>query len=276
MSLGAIDFGLIVDGAVIIVENCLRRLAEKQHELGRTLTLAERLAEVTQSAREMIRPSVFGQAIIITVYLPILTLTGVEGKMFRPMALTVILALVAAFVLSLTFVPAMVAILVRGRVRERENLLVRVGEAGVRAVAEAGGFACETSSSRRSAVLFAAVGPAVHAARAGVRADAGRAGRGDARDAHPEHEPTQSTEMQADVERTISRLPEVAFVFSKTGTAEMASDPMPPNVSDTFIILKPASQRGEVELDRLIAQREAEAEKLGGTREMTGTGRRVN
>ena len=106
MSLGAVDFGLIVDGAVIIVENCLRRLAERQHALGRILTLHERLHEVWEASKEMIQPSVFGQGIIITVYLPILTLTGVEGKMFHPMAMTVIFALVAAFVLSLTFVPA--------------------------------------------------------------------------------------------------------------------------------------------------------------------------
>ena len=125
MSLGAIDFGLIVDGAVIIVENCLRRLAERQHALGRTLDLSERLHEVMVASKEMIQPTVYGQAIIITVYLPILTLTGIEGKMFQPMALTVIFALVAAFVLSLTFVPAMVALCIRGRVSEGDNVLVR-------------------------------------------------------------------------------------------------------------------------------------------------------
>jgi cobalt-zinc-cadmium resistance protein CzcA len=119
MSLGAIDFGLIVDGAVIIVENCLRRLAARQHTLGRTLTLPERLHEVMAASREMIQPSVFGQAIIITVYLPILALTGIEGKMFKPMAMTVIFALVAAFLLSLTFVPAMVALCITGRVKEK-------------------------------------------------------------------------------------------------------------------------------------------------------------
>jgi cobalt-zinc-cadmium resistance protein CzcA len=128
MSLGALDFGLIVDGAVIIVENCLRHLAERQHALGRLLTRRERLHEVWVATREMIQPSVFGQAIIITVYLPILSLTGVEGKMFTPMAMTVIFALVAAFVLSLTFVPAMVALCIRGRVTEQENVLVRLAK----------------------------------------------------------------------------------------------------------------------------------------------------
>src|SRR5215218_3002443 len=125
LSLGAIDFGIIVDGAVIIVENCLRRLAERQHQRGRNLTLAERLDEVMAAAKEMIKPSAFGQAIIITVYLPILFLTGVEGKMFRPMAITVVFALVAAFVLSLTVVPALVALGIRGRVREEENFIIR-------------------------------------------------------------------------------------------------------------------------------------------------------
>src|SRR5215510_8186009 len=128
MSLGALDFGLIVDGAVIIVENCLRHVAERQYALGRLLTRRERLHEVWGATREMIQPSVFGQAIIITVYLRILSLTGIEGKMFTPMAMTVIFALAAAFVLSLTFVPAMVALCIRGRVTEQENVLVRLAK----------------------------------------------------------------------------------------------------------------------------------------------------
>ncbi|HEY2147662.1 MAG TPA: CusA/CzcA family heavy metal efflux RND transporter, partial [Pirellulales bacterium] len=126
MSLGAIDFGIIVDGAVIIVENCLRLLADKQRALGRNLTLNERLDVVFHASKQVRSATAFGEAIIITVYLPILALTGVEGKMFRPMALTVIFALVAAFVLSLTFIPAMVAICVRGRVREGESIVMRM------------------------------------------------------------------------------------------------------------------------------------------------------
>ena len=126
MSLGALDFGLIVDGAVIITENGLRHLAEKQRELGRLLTREERLATVRASTVEMVRPSLYGQAIILLVYVPLLTFTGVEGKMFEPMALTVILALGAAFLLSLTLVPALIAIGVTGRVQERENRLVTV------------------------------------------------------------------------------------------------------------------------------------------------------
>jgi heavy metal efflux system protein len=238
MSLGAIDFGLIVDGAVIIVENCLRRLAEKQHALGRTLMLPERLHEVMVASREMIRPSVFGQAIIITVYLPILALTGVEGKMFHPMAMTVIFALAAAFVLSLTFVPAMVALCIRGRVQEKEHVLVRLAK-WVYAPILSGALRLRwlvvpvaIAGFVGSFVLFQRLGQefvptldeqdiAMHAMRI------------------PSTGLTQSTKMQLQVEKTIRTFPEVAFVFSKTGTAEMASDPMPPNVSDTFIILKP-------------------------------------
>jgi cobalt-zinc-cadmium resistance protein CzcA len=124
MSLGAIDFGLIVDGAIIITENCLRKLAQKQHELGRALNFQERSQEVLAASREMIQPSVFGQGIIITVYIPILMLSGVEGKMFHPMAMTVIFALIAAFILSLTFVPAMIALFVNGTLTEKENFLI--------------------------------------------------------------------------------------------------------------------------------------------------------
>lgn len=130
MSLGALDFGLIVDGAVIITENCLRRLALRQHHEQRLLSLKERLHEVMAASSEMVRPSLFGQAIIIMVYLPLLAFTGVEGKMFAPMAITVILALIAAFVLSLTFVPAMIAMLVTGKIDEKDNLVIRQAKLG--------------------------------------------------------------------------------------------------------------------------------------------------
>jgi len=125
MSLGALDFGLIVDGSIIIIENCLRRLAERQHREGRLLALSERLHEVFEASKEMVRPTLFGQAIILLVFAPLLTFTGVEGKMFTPMAITVILALVAAFILSLTFVPAMVAVLIRNRVSEEDVKAIR-------------------------------------------------------------------------------------------------------------------------------------------------------
>ena len=241
MSLGALDFGLIVDGAVIIVENCLRHLAERQHAVGRLLTRRERLHEVWVATREMIQPSVFGQAIIITVYLPILALTGIEGKMFTPMAMTVIFALVAAFVLSLTFVPAMVALCIRGRVTEQENVLVRLAKWVYAPVL------------RLALRLRYVVVPLAVAAFVGAVLLFGTLGQEfvptlDEQDiaAHAMRIPstalTQSLQMQSQVEKTLSAFPEVAFVFSKTGTAEMASDPMPPNVSDTFIILKPRQQ----------------------------------
>src|SRR5207248_6812825 len=123
--LGALDFGVIVDGAVVIGENCLRRLAERQNGFGRPLDLDKRLTTVIAAAKEMIQPTVYGQAIIILVYVPLLTFSGVEGKMFEPMALTVILALVSAFILSLTFVPALIAILLTGRIKEGENGIIR-------------------------------------------------------------------------------------------------------------------------------------------------------
>jgi cobalt-zinc-cadmium resistance protein CzcA len=241
MSLGALDFGLIVDGAVIIVENCLRHLAERQHALGRLLTRRERLHEVWGATREMIQPSVFGQAIIITVYLPILSLTGIEGKMFIPMAMTVIFALVAAFVLSLTFVPAMVALCIRGRVTEQENVLVRLAKWVYAPVL------------RLALRLRFIVVPLAVAAFIGAVLLFGTLGQEfvptlDEQDiaAHAMRIPstalTQSLRMQSQIEKTLSAFPEVAFVFSKTGTAEMASDPMPPNVSDTFIILKSRDQ----------------------------------
>lgn len=237
MSLGALDFGLIVDGAVIITENCLSRLAHRQHHEGRMLTLQERLHEVMVASREMIQPSVFGQAIIIMVYIPLLTFSGVEGKMFEPMALTVIFALIAAFVLSLTFVPAMIAIFVKGKVEEKESRIIHKTKGwyepaldwALRAPlkiigAAAGGFVF-------SMVLFSTMGQefiptldekdiTMHAMRI------------------PSTSLTQSQELQFAVEKAVSSVPEVKFVFSKTGTAEMAADPMPPNVSDTFIILK--------------------------------------
>ncbi|NOU06005.1 MAG: CusA/CzcA family heavy metal efflux RND transporter, partial [Hyphomicrobiaceae bacterium] len=129
MSLGAIDFGIIVDGAVIIVENCLRLLAERQHQVGRLLSRKERFATVVAATKEVATPSIFGSFIIMVVYLPVLTLTGVEGKMFTPMALTVILALVGAMVLSMTFVPACIALFVTGKVSETENIVVRGAKA---------------------------------------------------------------------------------------------------------------------------------------------------
>jgi cobalt-zinc-cadmium resistance protein CzcA len=241
MSLGALDFGLIVDGSIIIIENCLRRFAERQHSEARVLTLPERLHEVFEASREMVRPTLYGQAIILLVFAPLLTFTGVEGKMFTPMAITVIFALVGAFILSLTFVPAMVAILIKGRVAEKE----------VRAIA----WVKERYEPLLGKVLarpkqWVAAGVGVFALAAALFMTLGQEfipqlDEGDvAMQAIriPSTSLDQSLDMQRRVERAISSLPEVAYIYSKTGTAEVATDPMPQNASDAFVILKPQSE----------------------------------
>lgn len=241
MSLGAIDFGLIVDGAVIIADNCLRRLANTQHSLGRGLQLNERIQEVIQASKEMIRPTVFGQLIIIMVYLPILALQGIEGKMFEPMALTVIFALVAAFILSITFVPAMIAICVTGKVTEKENKAIATCKSLYIPILNK---ALRYPVSVISMALFLLVGSYFIYTDLGqefvptldeqdIAVQSTRA---------PSTSLAQATEMQFAVEKAIAESPEVALVYSKTGTAEMASDPMPPDASDTFVILKPRSE----------------------------------
>jgi cobalt-zinc-cadmium resistance protein CzcA len=249
MSLGAIDFGLIVDGAVIITENALRHLAERQAAAGRLLSTSERLQTVQNSAEEMIGPSVYGQAIIILVYLPLLTFTGVEGKMFEPMALTVIFALIAAFVLSLTLVPALIAIFVTNRVREGDNFAVhrlKIAYAPLlrRTIAH------PLPAIATAILLFA--GAMLQFARLGQEFIPTLDEKNLAMHALriPSTSLTQAQTMQLDVEEKISVLPQVAFVFSKTGTAEIASDPMPPNASDTFIILKPQKQWPDPGLSR--------------------------
>ena len=241
MSLGALDFGLIVDGAVIIAENSLRHLAEKQHAVGRQLTLAERLETVAASAREMIKPSVFGQAIIILVYVPLLTFTGVEGKMFAPMALTVIIALAVAFVLSLTFVPAMIALTVTGKVQEKDNWIIRALK---RVYDPALNFALRRPIPVIAGAALLFVGSLGLGSRLGSefipQLDEGNIAMHALR--IPSTALSQSQAMQLQVEQAVSRFAEVSVVFSKTGTAEVAADPMPVNVSDAFIILKPRDQ----------------------------------
>ena len=241
MSLGALDFGLIVDGAVIIVENALRRIAGHQHDRGRPLTPDERLSAVAAAAREMIRPSVYGQAIIILVYIPLLTLDGVEGKTFTPMAMTVILALAFAFILSLTFVPAMLALLLSKPVEEKEGRIMSWLNAryqpGLETAMRRPG---RTIGIGIAAVLAALAGFSMLGQEFLPQLDEGdilvQAVR------VPGTSVDQSQAMQFEVERAIAREPEVRFVFSKTGTAELASDPMPPNATDTFVILKPRAQ----------------------------------
>jgi cobalt-zinc-cadmium resistance protein CzcA len=261
MSLGALDFGLIVDGAVIIVENALRRIAERQNHYGRTLDLEDRLSVVAQAAREMIRPSVFGQAIIILVYVPLLTLTGVEGKTFTPMALTVIIALVCAFVLSLTFVPAMLAIWLSKPVEEKEGRIMT----WLKQKYEPG-----LDKAMKQPTLTMGVG--IGAFLAAILTFAYFLPQLDEGDLTaqvlrvPGTSVDQSQAMQSRVEGEISKLPEVQFVFSKTGTAELASDPMPPNISDTFIIMKPRDEWPDAGLSKadLVAKVEKALEVLPG------------
>lgn len=241
MSMGALDFGLIVDGAVIIVENALRRLADRQHHKGSLLTLEERLLIVASSAKEMIRPSVYGQALIILVYAPLLTLTGVEGKTFQPMALTVIIALVCAFILSLTFVPAAIACLLSKRVEEKESWLI----SAIKRRYEPG---LARAMKRPSLTLGVAIVGLVIAASAFTSLGQVFLPQLDEGDVLiqalriPGTSVAQSQAMQFQIEKAIAKQPQVRFVFSKTGTSEVASDPMPANATDTFVILKPRKQ----------------------------------
>jgi cobalt-zinc-cadmium resistance protein CzcA len=240
MSLGALDFGLIVDGAVIIVENCIRRLAEAQHGRG-ILPVRERLSVVADATRQVVRPSVFGVLIILIVYLPILALTGVEGKMFRPMALTVIFALIAALVLSVTFVPAAIAIVLGGRITEKEGRVLG-------AVRRAYTNSLELALGHRGLVVAAALVWLVVSAFAASRMGSEFIPSLDEGDVAlhairiPGTSLTQAVEMQAALEQALRAVPEVAKTFAKIGTAEVATDPMPPNVADGFVMIKPREE----------------------------------
>ena len=267
MSLGALDFGLIVDGAVIIVENCLRQLGIAQRERGALLSFDERL-EVTRAAtREVLKPSIFGVAIIIIVYLPILTLTGVEGKMFRPMAWTVSGALLAALVLSVTFVPAAVATFVSGRVQERDNWLMAAAH---RAYQPALGFALRARVPVVAMAVLLLLGAGLLATRLGSEflptLDEGDVAMHALR--IPGTSLSQAVSMQGVLEEQIKALPEVSHVFSKIGTADIATDAVPPSVADTFIIMKPRSEWPDPRKSKatLVAELEATVERIPGSK----------
>ena len=267
MSLGALDFGIIVDGSVIIVENCIRRLAEAQHRLGRLLTLQERMTTVFEGTKEVRKATMFGELIIMVVYLPILTLTGVEGKMFHPMAYTVLLALGGAMILSVTFVPAAIAIFMGGKIAEKENFLVRgakaiylpvlklsVANRGVIAVAAAVMVALSLLLASRMGSEFI---PnldegdlAVHSLRV------------------PGTSLSQAIHMQNSVQKAFIKFPEVAETFSKIGTAEVATDPMPPSVADGFVMLKPRSEWPNPAMTKqaLIQKMSESLEQVPGTK----------
>ncbi|WP_010165237.1 efflux RND transporter permease subunit [Sphingomonas sp. PAMC 26617] len=241
MSLGALDFGLIVDGAVIIVENALRHLAERQQEEGRLLTLEERLETTTASAKEMIRPTVYGQLIIFLVFTPLLTFQGVEGKTFSPMALTLMIALACAFILSLTFVPALIAIVIKGRVSETEVRPIRwfkerYAPVLTRAVARPVPFILGGAGVLAAAVFcFGFLGEEFmpQLDEKDITVTNFRV---------PSASIEQSTEIQMRLEDALKTLPEVALVFSKNGNADLGTDPMPPNASDTYVIPKPQDE----------------------------------
>ncbi|QOY64150.1 CusA/CzcA family heavy metal efflux RND transporter [Lysobacter sp. H21R4] len=265
MSLGALDFGLIVDGAVIIIENCLRRFGEKQHELGRTMTDEERTDLTAAATVEVIRPSLFGLFIIAAVYLPIFALTGIEGKMFHPMAITVVLALTGAMVLSLTFVPASVAIFLSGRVDEKENrVMLWAKRRYVPLLA--------WSLRRRGLVMGGALALVVLSGLLALRLGSEFIPSLDEGDIamHAMRIPgtgiEQAVKMQVAVEERIMQIPEIERVFSKIGTAEVATDPMPPNVADTFLMVKPRDDWPDPRKPKetLVAEIEAAVAELAG------------
>ncbi|MCD5974942.1 CusA/CzcA family heavy metal efflux RND transporter [Pseudomonas quasicaspiana] len=242
MSLGALDFGIIVDGAVVIVENAIRRLAHAQQKYGRMLTRSERFHEVFAAAKEARRPLIFGQLIIMVVYLPIFALTGVEGKMFHPMAFTVVIALLGAMILSVTFVPAAIAMFVTGKVKEEEGVVMRTARLRYAPV-------LKWVLSHRSIAFSFAVALIVlsgfTASRMGSEFIPSLSEGDFALQALrvPGTSLTQSVDMQQRLEKAIvEKMPEVERVFARTGTAEIAADPMPPNISDSYVMLKPQSE----------------------------------
>jgi cobalt-zinc-cadmium resistance protein CzcA len=237
MSLGALDFGLIVDGAVIIIENCLRRFGELQHRLGRVMTEEERFDETASATAEVIRPSLFGLGIITAVYLPIFALSGIEGKMFHPMAITVVLALTGAMLLSLTFVPAAIAMFLGGKVDEHENKLMAWTKRRYAPM-------LAWTLRHRMPVMLGALALVVASGLLATRLGSEFIPNLDEGDVTvqalriPGTSLTQSVQMQEALETSLAQLPEVKRVFAKIGTAEVASDPMPPSIADTFVMLK--------------------------------------
>ncbi len=267
MSLGALDFGIIVDGAVVIVENAIRRLAHAQHKHGRILTKAERFHEVFAAAGEARRPLIFGQLIIMVVYLPIFALTGVEGKMFHPMAFTVVMALLGAMILSVTFVPAAIAMFVTGKVKEEEGVVMRTARLRYEPILK---WVLGHRNIAFSAAVVLVVLSGVLASRMGSEFIPSLSEGDFAMQAMrvPGTSLTQSVEMQQRLEKAvIEQVPEVERMFARSGTAEIASDPMPPNASDAYIMLKPQDQWPDPKKprDELIAEVQKAAAGVPGS-----------
>ena len=266
MSLGALDFGIIIDGAVVIVENCVRRLAHAQEHHKRELSLNERFHEVFAAAKEARRPLLFGQLIIMVVYLPIFALGGVEGKMFHPMAFAVVAALVGAMILSITFIPAAVALFIGKRVAEKENRLMTIAKTAYAPMLER---VFRNAPLVVTAAIVLVILSGLLVTRLGSEFIPSLS-EGDL-SIQPIRIPgtslSQSLEMQKKIETGLkAKFPEIDRVFARTGTAEIASDPMPPNISDGYIMLKPESDWPAPHRTRpqLVAAIQEEAEKYAG------------
>ena len=240
MSLGALDFGIIVDGAVVIVENCIRRLAHAQQLLKRPLTQSERFKEVFLAACQARRPLIFGQLIILVVYLPIFALTGVEAKMFHPMALTVVLALVAAIILSISFVPAAVALFVKGDIKETESRWMLWLKDRYQRVLDC---AYQYKAVVLTFALCLLILTGILATRIGSEF-APQLSEGDfavQQLRSPSTGLEESLRIQENTEKLLlKKFPEIHAIFARTGTAEVATDVMPPNISDGYVMLKPS------------------------------------
>ncbi|WP_171499957.1 efflux RND transporter permease subunit [Acinetobacter bereziniae] len=242
MSLGALDFGIIVDGAVVIVENCIRRLAEAQHAKGRLLSRSERFKEVFLAAKQARRPLIFGQLIILVVYLPIFALSGVEAKLFHPMAMTVVLALLGAIILSVTFIPAAVALFVNGEVKETESRWMLWLKRKYEAVLNLAYHFKVLVITLALCILFLT---GLLATQIGSEF-APTLSEGDfavQQMRSPSTSLEQSLRMQENTEKLLLKeFPEIKAIFARTGTAEVATDVMPPNISDAVVLLKPQKE----------------------------------
>ena len=266
MSLGALDFGIIVDGAVVIVENCIRRLAEAQHHAGRLLTRQERFKEVFLAAKQARKPLLFGQAIIMVVYLPIFALTGVEAKMFHPMAMTVVMALLGAMILSVTFVPAAVALFITGEVKEKESRWMQGLKRKYQQILDwAYQFKMVVVALAVSILVLTGVLTTQIGSEFAPQLSEGDFALQQMRS--PSTGLEQSLRMQENTEKLILKnFSEVKAVFARTGTAEVATDVMPPNISDAVILLKPRDQweNPKETIDELRTRMQAFLENIPG------------
>jgi len=242
MSLGAVDFGLIIDGAVVIVENVVRQLGIRQHEIGRRLTSEERLQVVLAASKQVANPMFFGVVIITIVYIPILALTGIEGKMFHPMAVTVMLALTGALILALTLMPVLCSFLLRGRIGEGDNVIIRAAKNIYEPL-------LRLALAARWLVVIAAI--AVFAGSLWLFTHLGaefvpKLDEGSITEVFYKPVGTsleESVRIDIELEKTLLRdFPEITRVFTRAGTNDIATDPMPASESDVFIFYKPIKE----------------------------------